>query len=111
MELDTEGHASFKQLQDLIKKECDKRDKKYRSLEQKYNKLQESLKQPQPQKTCQRGANVVPQTKRNHNKQTAEGCQTNAVDQPQDDAPNLPPAKAEKPTVPTTTQQETIWKS
>ena len=29
MELDTEGGASFEQLQDLIKKECDKRDKKY----------------------------------------------------------------------------------
>ena len=43
MELDAEGGARFEQLQDLIKKECDKRDKKYRSLEQKYNKLQESL--------------------------------------------------------------------
>ena len=51
MELDTEGCASFEQLQDLIKKECDKRDKRYRSLEQKYNKLQESLKHSQPQKT------------------------------------------------------------
>ena len=39
MELDAEGGASFEQLQELIKKECDKRDKKYRSLEQKYNKL------------------------------------------------------------------------
>ena len=39
MKLDAEGGASFEQLQDLIKKECDKRDKKYRSLEQKYNKL------------------------------------------------------------------------
>ena len=27
MELDAEGGASFEQLQDLIKKECDKRDK------------------------------------------------------------------------------------
>ena len=43
MELDAEGGASFEQLQELIKKECDKRDKKYRFLEQKYNKLQESL--------------------------------------------------------------------
>ena len=38
MELDAEGGASFEQLQELIKKECDKRDKKYRFLEQKYNK-------------------------------------------------------------------------
>ena len=35
MELDAEGGASFKQLQDIIKKECDKRDKQYQSLEQK----------------------------------------------------------------------------
>ena len=33
MELDTEGGTSFEQLQDLIKKECDKQDKKYHSLE------------------------------------------------------------------------------
>ena len=29
MELDAEGGASFEQLQELIRKECDKRDKKY----------------------------------------------------------------------------------
>ena len=50
MEIDAEGGASFEQLQELIKKECDKRDKKYRSLEQKYNKLQESLEHSQQQK-------------------------------------------------------------
>ena len=50
MELDAEGGASFEQLQELIKKECDKRDKKYRFLEQKYNKLQESLEHSQLQK-------------------------------------------------------------
>ena len=53
MELDAEGGASFEQLQDLIKKECDKRDKKYRSLEQKYNKLQDSFDTSQPQKNLQ----------------------------------------------------------
>ena len=53
MELDAEGGASFKQLQDLIKKECDKRDKKYCSLEQKYNKLQESFENSQSQKNLQ----------------------------------------------------------
>ena len=66
MELDAEGGASFEQLQELIKKECDKRDKKYRFLEPKYNKLQESLEQLQQQKN-------MPQTKRNHNRQTSEG--------------------------------------
>ena len=50
MELDAEGGASFEQRQELIKKECDKRDKKYRSLEQKYNKLQESFEHSQQQK-------------------------------------------------------------
>ena len=50
MELDAEGGASFEQLQKLIKKECDKGDKKYRFLEQKYNKLQESLENLQQQK-------------------------------------------------------------
>ena len=55
MELDAEGCASFEQLQDLIKKECDKREKNYRSLEQKYNKLQESLEQAQPKNSKQWG--------------------------------------------------------
>ena len=55
MELDAEGGASFRQLQELIKKECDKHDKNYCSLEQKYNKLQESLKQPQQKNLNSRG--------------------------------------------------------
>ena len=50
MELDAEGGASFEQLQELIKKECDKRDKKYRSQEQKYNKLYDSVEHSQKQK-------------------------------------------------------------
>ena len=52
MELDAEGGTSFEQLQDLIRKECDKHDKKYRSLEQKYTKLQESFGNSQSQKSC-----------------------------------------------------------
>ena len=55
MELDAEGGASFDQLQELIKKECDKRDKHYRSLENKYNKLQESLQQSQQKNSSPRG--------------------------------------------------------
>ena len=50
MELDAKGGASFEQLQELIKKECDKQDKKYRFLERKYNKLQESFEHSQQQK-------------------------------------------------------------
>ena len=55
MELDAEGGASFEQLQDLIKKECDKRDKRYRQLEQKYNKLQDSHNQAQQKNMTTRG--------------------------------------------------------
>ena len=58
MELNAEGGTSFEQLQNLIKKECDKRDKKYRSLEYKYNKLQELLETSQSQKTYKRGTPV-----------------------------------------------------
>ena len=55
MELDAEGGISFEQLKDLIKKECDKRDKKYRFLEQNYNKLQELLEHSQQQKNANDG--------------------------------------------------------
>ena len=54
---------------------------------------------------------MAPQTKRNRKKQTAKGCQTNAVDPPQDDDPAHKPANMEKLTVPTMTQQATIWKN
>ena len=47
MELDREGAANFEQLQDLIRKECDKRDRKYARLEDKCNKLEQQVKNPQ----------------------------------------------------------------
>ena len=47
MELDGEGAADFEQLQDLIRKECDKRDRKYAKLEDKCNKLKQQVKNPQ----------------------------------------------------------------
>ena len=47
MELDGEGAANFEQLQDLIRKECDKRDRKYARLEDKCNKLEQQVKNPQ----------------------------------------------------------------
>ena len=43
MELDREGAANFEQLQDLIRKECDKRDRKYARLEEKCNKLEQQV--------------------------------------------------------------------
>ena len=56
MELDGEGTANFEQLQDLIRKECDKRDRKYARLEDKCNKLEQQVTQKNPQKfMTQRG--------------------------------------------------------
>ena len=76
MELDGEGAADFEQLQDLIRKECDKRDRKYAQLEDKCNKLERQVKNPQ--KTCQRGAalqitkNPAPRRKTNQTKGTLQ---------------------------------------
>ena len=56
MELDGEGAANFEQLQDLIRKECDKRDRKYARLEDKCNKLEQQVTQKNPKKNMpQRG--------------------------------------------------------
>ena len=76
MELDGEGAADFEQLQDLIRKECDKRDRTYAKLEDKCNKLEQQVKNPQ--KTCQRGAalqitkNPAPRRKTNQIKRTLQ---------------------------------------
>ena len=51
MELDGEGAADFEQLQDLIRKECDKRDRRYAKLEDKCNKLEQQVKNPQKHMT------------------------------------------------------------
>ena len=74
MQLDAEGGASFEQLQELIRKECDKRDKKYRLLENKYNKLQEQSEHTQSQKNMPtRGLKGASNKKKSHqqNKQKA----------------------------------------
>ena len=56
VELDGEGAANFEQLQDLIRKECDKRDRKYARLEDKCNKLEKQVTQKNPPKNMtQRG--------------------------------------------------------
>ena len=56
MELDGEGAANFEQLQDLIRKECNKHDRKYARLEDKYNKLEQQVTQKDQQKNMtQRG--------------------------------------------------------
>ena len=43
MELDREGVANYEQLKDLIHKECDKHDRCYAQLEEKYNKLEHDI--------------------------------------------------------------------
>ena len=74
MELDGEGAANFEQLKDLIRKECDKRDRCYAHLEDKYKKLEHQVSSQDQQKTWQRGANnqqatdQVPQRKTNPTK-------------------------------------------
>ena len=47
MELDGEGAADFEQLQDLNRKECDKHGRKYAQLEDKCNKFEQQVKNPQ----------------------------------------------------------------
>ena len=50
MELDREGAASYKQLKDLICKECDKHDHRYAQVEDKYNKLEQHVTHNDQQK-------------------------------------------------------------
>ena len=56
MELDGEGTVNFEQLQNLVPKECDKRDRKYARLEDKCNKLEQQVTRKNPQQNMtQRG--------------------------------------------------------
>ena len=50
MELDGEGAANYEQLKDLIHKECDKCDRCYAQLEDKYNKLEQHVTHNDQQK-------------------------------------------------------------
>ena len=51
MELDGEGTTNFEQLKDLIRKECDKWDRRYAHLEDKYKKLEHQVTSQDQQKT------------------------------------------------------------
>ena len=55
MELDGEGTANFEQLQDLIWKKCDKRDRKYARLEEKCNNLEQQVTKNDTKNMPQRG--------------------------------------------------------
>ena len=102
---------SLDQIQELLNKECIKRDKKYRSLEQKYNKLQESLENSQQQKNMSlrdpRGAsNKKKSQPSNIRRVTTQRCRSTSRRRPRP-----PTGPNGTPTVPTTTPQATIWKS
>lgn len=78
MQLDAEGSASFEQLQDLIKKEVAKRDKKLNEIEKSYEKLKKELaaatgKQSQQKNESQRGQRGAS----NKNKSTDSSKATN----------------------------------
>ena len=66
MEIETETSADMVQLQTLIQKECDKRDKKYKDLEQKYSNLQRDIKSMQSKNGQQGGSPSAP-TNQNKN--------------------------------------------
>ena len=122
MELDREGAADFEQLQDLIRKECNKRDRKYVKLEDKCNKLEQQVKNPQ--KTCQRGAalqitkNPVPRRKTNQIKRTLQNH--NGVAQKAFPPTTLEPKtgettkaqnkQAKKPTIPSKKIQTNVYR-
>ena len=55
MELDGEGATNFEQLQDLIRKECNKCDRKYTRLEEKCNKLEQHVTKKDQKNMSQRG--------------------------------------------------------
>ena len=50
MELNGEGAVNFEQLNDLIHKECDKWDRHYAHLEDKYKKLEHHVTNQDQQK-------------------------------------------------------------
>ena len=50
MELNREGAANFEQLKDLIRREWDKRDRRYAHLEDKYKRLEHQLTNEDQQK-------------------------------------------------------------
>ena len=57
MEFHGEGAVNFEQLKDLIRNECDKRDRRYAHLEDQYKKLEHQVSnQDQQKKAWQRGA-------------------------------------------------------
>ena len=74
MELDGEGAANFEQLQDLIRKECNKCDRKYAWLEDKCNKLEQQVTQKNHQ-------NNMPQRGRSPNHEETGASKKNKSNQ------------------------------
>ena len=50
MDLDIEGAGNFKQLEELIQKECNNHDRKYALLEHKYRQMESNLTTQRQQK-------------------------------------------------------------
>ena len=80
MELDREGAANYKQLKDLINKECDKHDHRYAQLEEKYNKLEHNITHTKQQKNMiKRGrqptSNQAGTSKKNKSNQKQDSTQ------------------------------------
>ena len=112
MELDREGAANFEQLQDLIRKECDKCDRKYARLEEKCNKLEQQVTKKDQKNMSQRGQpphnDGSPRRKTNRTEDKLQTKQAPAQEAPQpttldskiDEPPKAqdePPKKTEAP--------------
>ena len=114
MELDTEGGASFEQLQDLIKKNAINEIRSTALRNRNTTNYRIHSKTRNRKKTYKRGANVAPRTKRNRHPQVVEWSQTNMASQQQQDdghirtVPDPYENGKEKPTIPTAILQTTI---
>lgn len=77
MELDAEGGASFEHLQDLIQKESEKRDKKYKALERKCAALEKAVETKQESKNSNRRGNANNGASSNKKKSAPTGSNNN----------------------------------
>ena len=105
MELDAEGGASFEQLQELIRKNAINGTRNIDSWRINTTNFKNRLNIRNRKKTCQRGAQRAPQTKRNRINKTNKRHPPNADVLPHDAARDQTPGETEKSTVSTTIQQ------
>ena len=120
MELDGEGAADFEQLQDLIRKECDKRDRKYAKLEEKCNKLEQQVKNPQknmPKRgrspttknpAPRRKTNQIKRTLQNHNGVAQKALPPTTLEAKTDEITKAQNKQAKKTTIPSKKVQTNV---